>query len=63
MKPTQTKKATLKLNKKAISNLTAAQMSNINGGAVTFPTPKNTLLETAIDCPCTHFCSPNPLTY
>ncbi len=63
MKPNQTTKSTLKLNKKAISNLTTTEMSNINGGAVTFPRPKNTALETVLDCPCTHFCSPNPLTY
>jgi natural product precursor len=53
MKPTEIKKTTLLLNKKSIANLSVSEMSQVNGGAATKPT---TALETAIDCPCTHFC-------
>jgi hypothetical protein len=58
MKPTEIKKQKLMLNKKSISNLTSEELEKINGGVVTNPTTKQTLLETIQDCPCTHFCQP-----
>ncbi len=66
MKPTEIKKQKLMLNKKSISNLTETEMSIINGGLVTKPTPTIILpdttpiglpsiwpCETLIGCPCT----------
>jgi hypothetical protein len=57
MKPTEIKQQKLSLNKKSISNLTETEMSIINGGLVTKPTPTNNITvlncETLIGCPCT----------
>jgi hypothetical protein len=58
MKPTQAKKPILFLSKKSIAKLTVAEMNQVNGGVGIKPTEDatTTLLETAIGCPCTHFC-------
>jgi hypothetical protein len=53
MKPTQIKKSILSLNKKSIANLSDSEMNQINGGVATNPSK---IIETLIDCPCTHFC-------
>ncbi len=60
MKPTEIKKSILSLNKKSIANLSDAEMGKINGGLATKPAVDDTttILETAIGCPCTHFCEP-----
>ena len=55
MKPTETKKLSLSLNKTIIANLTISEMGQVFGGVATKPT---SVLETVIDCPCTHFCEP-----
>ncbi len=53
----QIKKSILSLNKKSIANLSDTEMGLIHGGLATKPTEANTtLLETAVGCPCTHFC-------
>jgi hypothetical protein len=56
MKPKTIKKSILSLNKKAIANLSSDEMKQINGGVAT--KPSETILETAVGCPCTHFCEP-----
>jgi hypothetical protein len=58
MKPKEIKKSILLLNKKSIANLTVAQMNQVNGGLATKPTAADTttVIETAVGCPCTHFC-------
>jgi hypothetical protein len=61
MKPKTIKKSILSLNKKAVANLTEVEMSKLNGGFEGKPPTVNnqtTIIETAIDCPCTHFCEP-----
>ena len=55
MKPIEIKKSILSLQKRAVANLTDTDMNQINGGLATNPT---SILETAVGCPCTHFCEP-----
>jgi hypothetical protein len=64
MKPTEIKKSILSLNKKSISNLSTTDMKQVNGGFAMKPPVNNTttILETVLDCPCTHFCVPETKT-
>jgi hypothetical protein len=55
MKPTEIKKINLSLNKSIIANLSVSDMSKVIGGVATKP---GTIVETVLDCPCTHFCEP-----